>query len=151
MALRRAIAPGSGGHIDPLITFCTMICGLTGFSRAFLYLLGRTIGAALAGEILRGIFGAERTSAFHGGGCFRDLKSVTAGQALLLETVSCFTLDLFAFGVALDPRQQKLFGPLGGPLAGGSSLRLVSFATGTSMNLARCFAFAVMRRDFVDQ
>lgn len=128
-----------------------MICGLTGFSRAVLYLSGQTLGAALAGGILRGIFGAERTSAFHGGGCFRDHVSVTAGQALLLETASCFALLVLAFGVALDPRQQKLFGPLGGPLAVGSSLGLVSFATGASMNPARCFAFAVMRRDFVDQ
>ena len=61
-----------------------------------------------------------------------------------------------AFGVALDPRQRELFGPLGGPFAVGCSLGLVSFATaglvpgytGASMNPTRCFAFAITRRDF---
>ena len=46
-----------------------------------------------------------------------------------------------------------------GPLAVGCSLGLVSFASaglvpgydGASMNPARCFAFAVARRDFRDQ
>ena len=154
-----AVAPGSGGHINPLITFSTMLCGLTSFARAVLYLTGQTIGAALAGGILRGFFGGERSIEFHGGGCFREPGTVTAGQALLLETISSFTLLILAFGVALDPRQQKLFGPLGGPLAVGCSLGLVSFAgaglvpgyTGASMNPARCFAFAITRRDFTDQ
>ena len=154
-----AIAPGSGGHINPLITFSTMLCGLTSFARAVLYLIGQTIGAGLAGGILRGVFGPERSIEFHGGGCFREPGTVTTGQALLLETVSSFALLILAFGVALDPRQQKLFGPLGGPLAVGCSLGLVSFAgaglvpgyTGASMNPARCFAFAITRRDFTDQ
>ena len=55
-----AIAPGSGGHINPLITFSTLITGLTGFSRGILYMVAQTIGAALAGGTLRGSFGAER-------------------------------------------------------------------------------------------
>ncbi len=61
-----------------------------------------------------------------------------------------------AFGVALDPRQRELFGPLGGPFAVGCALGLVSFATaglvsgytGASMNPTRCFAFAISRHDF---
>lgn len=154
-----AIAPGSGGHINHLITFGTMLCGLTSAARGLLYLTGQTIGAALAGGILRGVFGAERAIEYHGGGCFREPDSVTAGQALLLETVSSFAFLVLAFGVALDPRQQKLFGPLVGPLAVGCSLGLVSFAsaglvpgfTGASMNPARCFAFAITRRKFADQ
>ena len=151
-----AIAPGSGGHINSLITFATMLCGLTGFSRGILYMAAQTIGAALAGGILRGVFGPERSVEFRGGGCFRDPGTVTAQQALLLETVSSFALLILAFGLALDPRQQKLFGPIGGPLAVGSSLGLVSFAsaglvpgyTGASMNPGRCFAFAITRHDF---
>ena len=154
-----AIAPGSGGHINPLITFATMVCGLTGFSRGILYLTGQTVGAALAGGILRGIFGLKRAAEFKGGGCIRDPGTVTAQQALLLETVSSFALLILAFGLALDPRQRELFGPIGGPLAVGSSLGLVSFAsaglvpgyTGASMNPGRCFAFAIARRSFDDQ
>ena len=119
-------------------------------------MIGQLIGAALAGGVLRGCFGAERAIIWKGGGCFRDTGTVTAGQALLVETMSSFALLTLAFGLALDPRQQKLFGPLLGPLAVGCALGLVSFAsaglvegyTGASMNPTRCFAFAVARHNF---
>ena len=154
-----ATAPGSGGHINPLITFATVITGLTPFSRGVLYMFGQLVGAATAGGILRGIFGDAGSLHFQGGGCFRDRDTVLASQALLLEAFSSFALIFLAFGLALDPRQQKLFGPFAGPMAVGVSLGLVSFAssglvpgfTGASMNPARCFAFAVARRNFYDQ
>ena len=69
---------------------------------------GQLLGAGLAGGVLRGAFGGERSiesvtcklstisfdlcSRFKGGGCFRDPGTVTAGQALLIETVSTFAL-----------------------------------------------------------
>ena len=64
--------------------------------------------------------------------------------------------SFIAFGVALDPRQQELFGIFAGPFAVGCALGLTSFASaglvkgynGTGMNPARCFAFAVGRKDF---
>lgn len=76
-----AAGPGSGGHVNPTITFATMVTGHTGFSRGrlkhtqgkqgcieklieplgILYLVGQTIGAAVAGGILRGVFGHERS------------------------------------------------------------------------------------------
>jgi glycerol uptake facilitator-like aquaporin len=56
-----ALAPASGGHINPLITFATMITGLTGFSRGILYLVAQTIGGALAGGLVRGSFGNTLT------------------------------------------------------------------------------------------
>jgi glycerol uptake facilitator-like aquaporin len=56
-----AMAPATGGHINPLITFSTMITGLTGFSRGLLYMIGQTAGAALAGGLIRGSFGHDLT------------------------------------------------------------------------------------------
>ena len=76
-----ATGPGSGGHVNPTITFATMVTGLTGFSRGtglgdsavmvgvdadglfagILYLIGQLAGAALAGGLLRGSFGEERS------------------------------------------------------------------------------------------
>ena len=119
-------------------------------------MMGQTIDAALAGGTLRGSFGTERAIQWQGGGCFREPGTVTAGQALLIETMCCFVLLFLAFGVALDPRQQKLMGPVFGPLAVGSSLGLVVFASaelvpgysGAEANPARCFAFAVARHNF---
>lgn len=52
-----ALAPSSGGHINPMITFTTMLAGLTSFPRALLYLIAQTSGAALAGGLIRGSFG----------------------------------------------------------------------------------------------
>lgn len=56
-----AMAPSSGGHINPLITFTTMTTGLTGFSRGILYMVAQTGGAALAGGLIRGSFGSNLT------------------------------------------------------------------------------------------
>ena len=58
-----SIAPASGGHINPLITFTTVTTGLTGLPRGVLYMIGQTIGGALAGGIIRGIFGPTLTRA----------------------------------------------------------------------------------------
>ena len=119
-------------------------------------MMGQTIGAALAGGILRGPFGTEHAIQWQGGGCFREPRTVTAGQAFLIETMCCFVLLVLSFGVALDPRQQKLMRRIFGPLAVGSSLGLVVFASaglvpgysGPGANPARCFAFAVARHNF---
>ena len=52
-----ATAPGSGGHINPVISFSTCLTGLTTLPRAVLYMLGQLIGAGLAGGLLRGSLG----------------------------------------------------------------------------------------------
>lgn len=56
-----AMAPATGGHVNPTITFATMLAGLTGFSRGVLYLIGQTAGGALAGGLVRGSFGQNLT------------------------------------------------------------------------------------------
>ena len=56
-----ALAPSSGGHVNPLISFTTMITGLTGFSRGILYMIAQTAGAGLAGGLIRGSFGPALT------------------------------------------------------------------------------------------
>lgn len=56
-----ALAPSSGGHVNPLITFTTVTTGLTAFSRGILYMIGQTAGAALAGGLIRGSFGHDLT------------------------------------------------------------------------------------------
>lgn len=69
---------------------------------------GQLLGAGLAGGVLRGAFGPDRSiesatskpssansdvcCRFKGGGCFRDPGTVAAEQALLIETVSSFAL-----------------------------------------------------------
>ena len=59
-----AMAPATGGHINPVITFSTMVTGLTGFSRGILYMIGQTAGGALAGGLIRGSFGQTLTQLY---------------------------------------------------------------------------------------
>ena len=54
-----ALAPASGGHVNPLITFATATTGLTGVSRAVMYMIGQLAGGALAGGLVRGTFGSD--------------------------------------------------------------------------------------------
>jgi glycerol uptake facilitator-like aquaporin len=55
-----ATAPASGGHLNPMITFAAMICGLCPASRGVIYMIAQTIGAALAGGLLLGSWGQDR-------------------------------------------------------------------------------------------
>jgi glycerol uptake facilitator-like aquaporin len=59
-----ALSPSSGGHVNPVITFATMTTGLTGFSRGVLYLIGQTIGGAVAGGLIQGSFGEVLTAQY---------------------------------------------------------------------------------------
>ncbi|PVH85187.1 aquaporin-like protein [Cadophora sp. DSE1049] len=154
-----AMAPSSGGHVNPVITFATMTAGLTGFSRGILYLVAQTAGAATAGALIRGSFGGKLATAYQGGGCLLDTKVLEVGQAYLIESMTTFIMLFLAFGVGLDPRCGQMFGPKMGPLLVGCVLGLTAFSTvgiaegfpGANMNPARCFAFAVARKDFEHQ
>ena len=91
-------------------------------------------------------------------GCWIDPSAVTAGEALVLETMSCFTLMVLAYGVGLHPHNRAIYGPVLGPLLIGLTLGLCTFVTGAlktgytgaSMNPARCFGLmaAEERWDF---
>jgi glycerol uptake facilitator-like aquaporin len=82
------VAPASGGHMNPLITFTAMLCGLCPISRGVLYLTAQTIGAALAGGCVIGSVGHKRAVSHMGGGVFFDPTVITPGQVFLTETVS---------------------------------------------------------------
>jgi glycerol uptake facilitator-like aquaporin len=78
-----------------------------------------------------------------------------------VSIIVVLTIDkrFLAFGVGLDPRQQKLYGPTLGPLLVGISFGVVLFATtgdasgysGAALNPARCMGIAVASRNFSRQ
>ncbi|KAH6607031.1 hypothetical protein Trco_003344 [Trichoderma cornu-damae] len=154
-----ATAPASGGHINPMITYSAVLTGLCSVPRGLLYMAGQTLGGALAGGILLGVWGPERATSFQGGGCWYDPSQASPGQIYLNEVFASFVLLFLSFGVGLDPRQAAIFGPRMGPLLVGASLGLVTFATsgiipgyaGAQMNPARCFAFGIARRDMASR
>lgn len=151
-----ATAPASGGHLNPLITWSTVLAGLCPVPRGCIYILFQMLGAAVAGGLLLGTWGDAKTVASHATGCWFDPAELSAGQVLLLEICSSFYLVFLAFGVGLDPRQAVIFGPQLGPALVGAVFGLVAFVTtgtapgylGAGLNPARCFALSIARRDF---
>ncbi|KAI9147359.1 putative aquaporin TIP2-1 [Paramyrothecium foliicola] len=172
-----ATAAGTGGHMNPMITFSAMISGICPVPRGLfclknlhtceandkgegiIYLIGQTTGSALAGGLLRGTWGRERAIRFQGGGCFYDTSQITASQAFLNEITSSFILLYLAYGVGLDPRQALVFGPRFGPILVGFSVAIIAFASsgvvpgyaGAQMHPARCFGYGIARQDFEGQ
>ncbi|EED14795.1 aquaporin transporter, putative [Talaromyces stipitatus ATCC 10500] len=143
-----SFAPISGGHINPTITLATFFARLISLPRMTLYLMGQTGGGALAGLVLHNLFGSSN---FVVGGCFIETNLVEVRQALLLEFMCTLTLVFIAFGVALNPRQERIFGPALAPWLVGLTLGLLSWSSsyekpgyaGASMNPARCFGVYV--------
>lgn len=63
-------------------------------------------------------------------GCTVDAAHVSAGQLFALEYVFAQALIFTAFGVGLDPRQSKIFGPAIAPLLIGFIIALTTLASG---------------------
>lgn len=139
-----AAGPVSGGHMNPLITISTFFGGLSTLPRTVLYVSFQVLGSTIAGFLIRAALG-HQTGAIPG--CYMEPSLVTAGQAVVFETMSSMVLVFLAFGVGLDPRQKMVFGAALGPILIGIALGLCTFATGSvkngytgaAMNPGRCF------------
>lgn len=119
-------SPSSDGHISPTITLATFFARMISFPRMVLYLAGQTFGGALAGFAMRAAYGSRE---FTVGGCYVDTSMVPVKDALVIEFMSCLTLVYVAFGVALDPRQARLFGHAASPWLVGIVLGIVSWGS----------------------
>ena len=103
------------------------------------------VSSSLAGGVLQGIFiKAERVTEsvetllssdilescpacrWHGGDSVREADTIHVGSSLLVETLSIFCMVFLAFGVALDPLHETLFGLTLGPVAVGCSWGLLA-------------------------
>jgi glycerol uptake facilitator-like aquaporin len=142
-----ATAPVTGGHINPLITIGTFFGQLTTFPRAVVYVLCQTIGATIAGFLIRAALGKPSSPGFTIPGCWIDPSVVTAGEAVVLETMTCLAIIFIVYGAGIDPRRGAIYGPVVGPLLIGLALGLCTFVTGAlkpgytgaGLHPARCF------------
>lgn len=116
----------SGGHISPTITMACFFARIISFPRMMLYVSGQTLGGALAGFALNTAYGNRN---FTVGGCHIDTSFVPPKDGLVIEFMACLTVIFLAFGVALDPRQAKVFGPAVGPWFVGIVVGVVCWAT----------------------
>ncbi|XP_077247211.1 uncharacterized protein LOC143886920 [Tasmannia lanceolata] len=159
-----AIAPVSGGHINPLISFSAMLLGLISPSRAAIYIMAQCIGEVIGALGLKAVASAAVESNFSLGGC--TLTVITPGPngpievgidtdtGLWLEIICSFVL-LYAVGIAFDIRQLTAHGPVVVCSIIGLLIGLLAFISttltakrgyaGAGMNPARCIGPAIVR------
>ena len=116
----------TGGHLNPMITIATFVARLTSLPRMVLYVTFQIVGASIGGILLRASY-ESRT--FDVGGCGVNTALVSLGQAFSIEFTCSLTVLFFAFGVGLDPRQRKIFGPALAPALVGLAVGVISFGS----------------------
>ncbi|KAH9603152.1 hypothetical protein KSS87_018598 [Heliosperma pusillum] len=159
-----AMAPISGGHLNPVITLPAAFVGLISFSRAFVYILAQCIGAIFGALALEAVVSKSITSNYSLGGC--TLKVVAPGpngpttfgvdisQGLWLEIICTFVF-LLPVWIAFDHRQLRALGPLVVCSLIGLVVGVLVFVSttvttkkgysGAGMNPARCIGPAIVR------
>jgi glycerol uptake facilitator-like aquaporin len=141
-------SPITGAHLNPTITLATFFARLTTLPRAVLYISAQSLGAALAGLLIRA---TVETTHFKAGGCFLFPDLVSPSSAFVLELLSTITLLFLAFGVGLDPRQRSIIPPAAAPIFVGGISALLTIGTsfnrygygGAGLNPARCLGVFV--------
>jgi aquaporin TIP len=133
----------SGGHLNPAVTFATMITGHISLVKGFLYwvaqISGGIIGTLLTVGLKPGLsVGVATTS------CFAPAAGVSKAQAFGWETFSTFLLVATVYAVAIG---KPSFGNVG-PLAIGLSLwgaaNCAGGYTGAALNPARALGPAAV-------
>lgn len=76
-----AAGPVSGGHLNPLITMSAFAARLSIFPRTLLYVIFQSLGAVVAGFLLRASLGIRPEDFPPIPGCFIDTNLVTPGEA----------------------------------------------------------------------
>lgn len=137
-------APASGGHLNPSITIATFFAGLSSFPRSLIYVIGQCIGSIVGSYWLR--LGVGEDAYFPTGvipGCTVDPALVSRGQLFALEYMFAFVLIFLAFGVGLEPRNAKVYGPAFAPILVGLTLAVgtvaSSFIKPGYTGLCKCF------------
>ncbi|ORX89975.1 aquaporin-like protein [Basidiobolus meristosporus CBS 931.73] len=125
-----ATAAISGAHFNPMITWTAVFTKLCSIPRAVIYLFMHIIGALLGGAFLRVCCGPTVTASTKLGSWGFDPSVVTVGQAFCLEFLFSWSYIWITWGTAIDPKQQKVFGPVIGPVCVGLALGLNIFVSG---------------------
>jgi len=154
MVMVYSIGEISGGHINPAVTWATMITGKISILRAIIYWVSQVIGGICGAAVLRGLTGSIPTA---GLGCHGVNPNMSAGQGLGAEIIFTFIFIFVVFATAISPFVGKV-APLAGsgeygpgkltPFAVGMTILILHTVgiplTGASMNPARSFGPAVV-------
>jgi len=135
----QAIGHISGGHINPAVTFGTMVTGQLSILRGILYMIVQYLGAIIGALLLKAATSGSIQPTLPGGLGNNSLQpGVGAAQGFLIEFMVTFILVLVVFGCC-DSRRDDVKGSI--PLAIGLTVTLshllsIGF-TGAGLNPAR--------------
>lgn len=141
MLLVSAIAPISGGHINPAITIAAMVTRKISALKGSLYIVAQISGGILGALLLGAIFPAGGDAAL---GSHQLSSDINPASGLLIEGVLTFALVFVVFATAIDSQGRWALAPVA---IGVTVLvdHLVGVPlTGASMNPARSFGPALV-------
>ncbi|CAI9302114.1 unnamed protein product [Lactuca saligna] len=130
----------SGGHLNPAVTFGTLVAGRVSVVRALYYWVAQLLGAVVASLLLRLATDGMRPIGF----------SVAIGvgnlNALLMEIILTFGLVYTVFATAIDHKRGTLgtIAPLAIAFILGANILVGGPFSGAAMNPARAFGPALV-------
>ncbi|KAJ7967217.1 Major intrinsic protein [Quillaja saponaria] len=105
-----AIAPLTGGHMNPTFSFIAALKGVVTISRATIYILGQIIGAIMGFLLIKSVMSPELVEKHLLAGCSIDVgktSGINPGTAFIFEFVSTFVVLLLGVTVAFDKKKSK--------------------------------------------
>jgi len=163
MFLISSTIPGSGGHLNPLVTMACVFARIMTVSKCLVYLVCQIAGATLAGFIARLMLGEDIAITYGIGQCtLGDYgNQLGSGAAFLVEFCFSFLLLFVIYGMVIDPRQNETAGPILGPLvvslvfcflyAVSALIRPSAGYPGAALNPSRCLGPAIAMGNLQDQ
>jgi len=155
MFMISSTVPGSGGHLNPLISMACVFARVMSISKCIVYIVCQCIGATIAGFLARLMVGEDVALTAGIGQCSVGNYPTEVGlfSTFLVEFVFDFILLFVCYGMVLDPRQGEAAGPIFGPLAVScifcfnfvvsGLIRPTAGYGGAAMNPGRCLGPAI--------
>lgn len=154
-----AVAPLSGGFLNPTFTFIGALKGVVTITRAMVYIVGQFIGTTTGFLLLKSVMGHDMTAKYFLAGCtinpYGGTSGISTATAFILEFSCTFLMCLLGVTVAFDMKRTKEMGPtmvytvLGGavalPLFTSMSITGRNGYGGVGLNPARCFGPALLQ------
>jgi glycerol uptake facilitator-like aquaporin len=148
-----ATTASSGGHLNMVITFATMLSGLTSVARGLCYMAAQLVGGIAGAAILWGIESQTQVDLYGAGNCHSGTWGPS--QMLLAETAFTFAFLFVVFSSSFEPAQRHIYRQSLVPWVIGGAFGLAVFFSGLIGNNAgvwmvpnRCFGAAVVSGDW---
>jgi len=155
--------PGSGGHLNPLVTIACVFARIMGVAKCVVYVLCQIAGGTLAGFLARLMLGEDVAVTVGIGQCTIGTygSEVGTAAAFLVEFAFSFILLFVIYGMVIDPKQNATAGPIWGPLvvslvfcflyAISGLIRPSAGYGGAALNPSRCLGPAIAMGNLQDQ